>query len=61
MAILSLRQGVGRLMRAASDRGLLAILDVRLFTKNYGRIFRKSLPPSPLTRSLSEITVFFNS
>jgi len=60
-AILSLRQGVGRLMRAATDRGLLAILDVRLFTKSYGRIFRKSLPPSPLTRSLSEITVFFDS
>ncbi len=60
-AILSLRQGIGRLMRAATDRGLLAILDVRLFTKSYGRIFRNSLPPSPLTRSLSEITIFFDS
>ena len=60
-AILSLRQGVGRLMRAATDRGLLAILDVRLFTKSYGRIFRNSLPPSPLTRSLSKISVFFDS
>jgi len=60
-AILSLRQGIGRLMRAATDRGLLAILDVRLFTKSYGRIFRNSLPPSPLTRSLSKISVFFDS
>ncbi len=59
-AILSLRQGVGRLMRASSDKGLLAIMDVRLFTKAYGKLFRESLPPSPITRSVSEIRTFFH-
>jgi len=58
-AILALRQGVGRLMRAATDRGLLAILDVRLFSKSYGRIFRNSLPPSPVTRSFTDVKHFF--
>ena len=58
-AILSLRQGVGRLMRAATDRGVIAIMDVRLFTKGYGRTFLKSLPPSPVVRSLPNLTDFF--
>lgn len=58
-AILSLRQGVGRLMRSATDRGVIAILDVRLFSKGYGRIFIKSLPPSPVVRSLKELSAFF--
>jgi len=60
-AILSLRQGVGRLMRSATDRGVIAILDVRLFSKGYGRIFLKSLPPSPLVRSLQEVSGFFGT
>ena len=51
-AVLSLRQGVGRLMRASTDRGLIAIMDVRLFSKGYGRVFMASLPPSPVVRSL---------
>ncbi|KPK27565.1 MAG: hypothetical protein AMJ61_05265 [Desulfobacterales bacterium SG8_35_2] len=58
-AILALRQGVGRLMRTATDKGLLAILDVRLFTKQYGRIFLRSLPPSPLTREIADVVAFF--
>ena len=58
-AILALRQGIGRLMRTSTDRGLLAILDVRMFTKQYGRMFRKSLPPSPLTREISAVVSFF--
>ncbi len=58
-AILALRQGVGRLMRTSTDRGILAVLDVRLFTKQYGRIFLRSLPPSPLTRELAEVVSFF--
>ena len=60
-AILSLRQGIGRLMRTSSDRGLLAILDIRLFTKKYGRLFLRSLPPSPITRELSEVESFFKN
>jgi len=58
-AILTLRQGVGRLMRAADDRGVIAILDVRLFTKGYGKRFRASLPPSPVVRTLEPIAEFF--
>ena len=58
-AILTLRQGVGRLMRSSGDRGVVAILDVRLFSKGYGRRFRNSLPPSPLVRDVSEVVKFF--
>jgi ATP-dependent DNA helicase DinG len=60
-AILALRQGIGRLMRTSSDRGLLAILDVRLFSKRYGRLFLKSLPPSPLTREIKDVISFFKN
>ncbi|MCL7487817.1 MAG: ATP-dependent DNA helicase [Desulfobulbaceae bacterium] len=58
-AILSLRQGVGRLMRSTGDRGVMAVLDVRLFTKGYGRRFLQSLPPSPLCRELERVETFF--
>lgn len=60
-AILTLRQGVGRLMRTADDRGVMAILDTRLFTKGYGRQFRRSLPPSPVCRDLAEVAAFFDN
>ena len=58
-AILTLRQGVGRLMRSVTDRGVIAILDVRLYKKGYGRIFLRSLPPSPITRDISDIEKFY--
>jgi ATP-dependent DNA helicase DinG len=58
-AILTLRQGVGRLMRASTDWGLIAIMDVRLFSKGYGRIFTASLPPSPVVRSMDAVKQFF--
>lgn len=58
-AILTLRQGVGRLLRTANDRGVLAILDVRLFTKQYGASFRKSLPSCPVCRDLQTVAQFF--
>ena len=58
-AVLSLRQGVGRLMRASTDRGLIAIMDVRLFSKGYGRVFVASLPPSPVVRSMEPVVQFF--
>ena len=54
-AILSLRQGLGRLIRSSRDAGLLAVLDVRLFTKNYGRIILEALPESPVIRDLGEL------
>ena len=59
-AVLTLRQGVGRLMRSTADRGVLAILDARLFSKGYGRTFLKSLPPSPLCRDLEKVKQFFS-
>jgi ATP-dependent DNA helicase DinG len=58
-AILTLRQGVGRLMRSTSDRGVIGILDIRLYSKGYGRIFRASLPESPVVRKLEDVKEFF--
>jgi len=58
-AILSLRQGVGRLIRSSRDRGVIGILDIRLYSKGYGRMFRSSLPSSPVVRSLEEVETFF--
>ena len=59
-AILGLRQGVGRLMRRTGDWGVMAVLDVRLFSKSYGRRFIKSLPPAPVSRDLQDVKIFFN-
>jgi len=47
-AILKFRQGFGRLIRSASDRGVVAILDRRVLTKQYGRLFIQSLPQCTL-------------
>lgn len=58
-AILALRQGLGRLMRSDSDRGLLAVMDIRLYTKGYGRLFLKSMPESPIIRTMAEVEDFF--
>ncbi len=46
-AILKLRQGVGRLIRTKSDRGIVVILDPRVMTKSYGKMFLNALPPCP--------------
>lgn len=59
-AVLSLRQGVGRLMRSTADKGLLAVMDIRLFSKGYGKHFIKSLPASPIIRSIDEVKTFFS-
>ncbi|MCF8033262.1 MAG: ATP-dependent DNA helicase [Desulfarculaceae bacterium] len=58
-AILSLKQGLGRLLRTPSDRGLLAVLDVRLVSKGYGKRFLKALAPVPLTHNLEDVARFF--
>ncbi len=58
-AILGLRQGVGRLMRRSNDRGVMAILDVRLFSKGYGRRFISSLPAAPVSRKIADVDTFF--
>ena len=61
LAILTLLQGFGRLIRHRHDRGILALLDPRIKTKTYGRRFLASLPPSPITHDLETVKAFFNS
>ena len=60
-AIITLKQGLGRLIRSAADRGLLAVLDPRLRTAAYGRLFIQSLPPCRITSSLAEAAEVFES
>ncbi len=59
LAILSMLQGLGRLIRHRSDRGVLAVLDPRLRTMAYGRRFLDSFPPAPITFRLDEVRRFF--
>lgn len=57
-AVITLKQGVGRLIRDQNDRGALIICDNRLVTKEYGATFLASLPPIPRTRDLGIIQEF---
>jgi ATP-dependent DNA helicase DinG len=59
LAILTLQQGLGRLIRHRHDRGVLAVLDPRLRTMGYGRRFLESLPPAPVTSDIRDIEQFF--
>jgi ATP-dependent DNA helicase DinG len=61
LAILTLKQGLGRLLRHRQDRGVLAVLDPRLRTMGYGRRFLASLPPAPVTQQLADVARFFGS
>ena len=61
LAILTLLQGLGRLLRHRTDRGVLALLDPRLRTRGYGHRFLESLPPAPVTHDLAAVDRFFNS
>jgi ATP-dependent DNA helicase DinG len=56
---LALKQGFGRLIRRADDRGVVAILDERLSRKTYGRDVRRDLPPARFTRHFAEVHRFF--
>ncbi len=58
-AVISLKQGAGRLIRSFMDRGVLVLCDPRLTSKGYGRVFIDSLPPFPRTRSLADVRRFF--
>ena len=60
-AIISLKQGLGRLIRSTTDRGVLAVLDPRLRTKMYGRSFLQSLPPCRITSDVDELVSVFES
>jgi len=58
-AVITLKQGVGRLIRDDNDKGLLVICDPRLRTKGYGRTFLESLPRVPRTSKLEVVQRFF--
>lgn len=58
-AVISLKQGVGRLIRDVNDRGVVVVCDVRLKTKFYGKSFSDSLPPMKRSRTLADIENFF--
>jgi len=58
-AVIALKQGVGRLIRSETDRGVLVLCDPRLVGKSYGRVFFDSLPPFARTREVADVAAFF--
>ncbi|HCH3751898.1 TPA: ATP-dependent DNA helicase [Vibrio parahaemolyticus] len=60
-AVITLKQGVGRLIRDQKDHGALIICDNRLVTRDYGGTFLGSLPPIPRTRDLERIKAFLKA
>ena len=54
-AAMMLKQGLGRLIRTSVDYGILAVLDQRLVTKNYGQVFLRNLPKMPILHSLDTL------
>ncbi|MGH9513945.1 MAG: ATP-dependent DNA helicase [Terriglobales bacterium] len=59
-AVISLKQGFGRLIRSLHDRGLLVLLDNRVLKKAYGRVFIESLPDYRRTTAIKEVEDFFS-
>jgi len=59
-AVISLKQGVGRLIRDVNDYGVVMLGDPRLKQKSYGRLFLNSLPKMPVTSDVSDVERFFN-
>ncbi len=60
-AVLLLKQGVGRLLRTDNDRGVMAILDTRVYTKGYGKSVLRALPPAHLVTGLEEVERFYST
>ncbi len=60
-AVISLKQGFGRLIRSLHDRGLLCLLDNRILNKRYGRVFLESLPPYGRTTDVQQVAEFFGA
>ncbi len=58
-AVITLKQGFGRLIRSLEDRGLLVLLDPRIANKRYGQVFLESLPSYRVTRDIAEVESFF--
>jgi len=59
-AVITLKQGVGRLIRDMNDSGVVMLGDPRLKQKSYGRIFLNSLPSMPVTSDIKDVEQFFN-
>jgi len=59
-AVISLKQGFGRLIRSVKDRGVLALLDNRLLKQRYGKTFIDSLPAYKKTKDLADVDEFFS-
>jgi ATP-dependent DNA helicase DinG len=60
-AVITLKQGFGRLIRSLHDRGLLALLDNRILKKQYGKVFVESLPGYTRTTDLRKVEEFFGT
>ena len=60
-AVISLKQGAGRLIRTESDRGVLMLCDPRIVDKPYGKRIWQSLPPMRRTRELADVIAFFET
>jgi len=58
-AVITLKQGFGRLIRSIEDRGVLMLLDPRIQRQRYGRIFLDSLPPYRMTNEITDVEHFF--
>jgi ATP-dependent DNA helicase DinG len=58
-AVLKLEQGLGRLLRTTGDRGVMAVLDPRIWTKRYGSRIRRGLPDCPLTSDIDDVREFW--
>jgi ATP-dependent DNA helicase DinG len=58
-AVITLKQGFGRLIRSLHDRGLLVLLDNRILKKQYGKVFIESLPNYRKTTDLAQVEGFF--
>jgi len=58
-AVITLKQGFGRLIRSLKDRGVLMLLDPRIQRQRYGRVFLDSLPPYRQTQSIEDVEAFF--
>ena len=58
-AVITLKQGFGRLIRSLHDRGLLVLLDNRILKKQYGKVFLESLPKYRRTTQMADVEKFF--
>ena len=58
-AVITLKQGFGRLIRSLEDRGVLMLLDPRIQRQRYGKVFLDSLPPYRITQSIEDVEAFF--